>query len=850
MSRSWLSSLVKPGPIHAFDDINVSKGFPNPVKDQGGNIQRAPFLVFSQKRIAVNYQEMLQSAWEDKQTKTLHAKLASTQSRWAQPRAPVAKRHSKGLMFSRKRASRQHSPVIDGNRAALISRMQMSGRGPRRRSFQGEKVDETETKMSGQNRGKLKRTTTQIMGASKILLRLINPRSKVLEEDENDKSPQSRFNPELEPPAVEIESEAGLTFSPLEVNVLNRYFTLRDMDDSCSLSFDELMLVIDDLGRMPSKNSEYWPLLMKLRHEYDNDGNGELDFQEFVTFVAAYYKSVYYYIFKKHDTEGDEVVNLQELGAMLNDLNNAGFVAHGENLGKLLRLVDSDCNDLLDFNEFCELMKHYRILEFGQLQKNAGFSAEELAMYTSAFNSSDKDMSGTIDIKEVTALFQDMGKPIHDIDRFVALFSRLDVDRSACLDFEEFVRLLKVWDKERMRSVTMDSCGGGITKGSSHKKRTLRISEVVQRDTDASEDKYEQIILTSFLEREAVGTDVEDGVMAAQWDVPLWEVRALRESFEYSDADGSGEIDAHDELAKILECAGIDITTGMQQKILEQWKSSVAARGDKLDFYGVIKFYSQYASLLTRGIFDSMGCAGGTMTLVQIITALYQVGKYLTKQQVLDILQEVGTSSTEHLDEATFQKLLKNHQKMTLQAWISRCGFSEAEIENFNKVFMEQTAWKGHLPLDRATEVLKILEYRLSSDAERNSVMSALTRVDRAGTGFLELRDVMLLIRHLENHRLGERRLEEAKASEAIGLDPESTCAFRRMFRRYSEDHMSQNPEVPKKMIKHLLINDMDVAATHEQRDELDRLLQKYSASFTFLQFLRFMLELDETGAF
>ena len=43
-------------------------------------------------------------------------------------------------------------------------------------------------------------------------------------------------------------------------------------------------------------------------------------------------------------------------------------------------------------------------------------------------------------------------------------------------------------------------------------------------------------------QEESLQHDVEDGVLARQWNLTVMEVRVLRESFEFSDADGSGNI--------------------------------------------------------------------------------------------------------------------------------------------------------------------------------------------------------------------------------------------------------------------------------------------------------------------
>ena len=55
---------------------------------------------------------------------------------------------------------------------------------------------------------------------------------------------------------------------------------------------------MDDLGRLPAKGSQDAQSLEELRIKLDDNGNGELEFDEFVVFLEAYYKSIYERIFK------------------------------------------------------------------------------------------------------------------------------------------------------------------------------------------------------------------------------------------------------------------------------------------------------------------------------------------------------------------------------------------------------------------------------------------------------------------------------------------------------------------------------------------------------------------------
>lgn len=863
MARSWLTSLTKPGPIQSFDDINVTKT-PRRSENVVWGITQRRLLMFSHKRSKDIPLRTLQTAWEVGKPQLLNNGVRTTvdsqsarsfdtqQTRWPQPQARTS---AKYLMFSGKRGGHCPAPAIEVDRAALTRRLlgaerPSSGASQKFMSNPQTGVDTGTTKEAEKPRDRAK---PSLSGATRIMLACINPRSAILPKDYTIRK--------LHPPKQsDIESNlhqckdgvAELSFSAVEEGVLYKYFMLRDIDESGTLDMQELFKVLDDLGRLPPEDSEYRPLLWKLKTEYDADASGDFTFPEFLGFIGAYYKAVYFHIFSKYDTQGDQMVNVHECKVMLDDLNAAGFVVSGENLLMMLHLVDSDFDALVSFSEFCELMKHYRILEFGQLKKNAGLSAEEMTTYTKAFESCDTDGSGTIDIREATALFMEIGKPINDIDRFVKLFSRMDDDRTASLDFEEFVRLIKVWEKESLRSNTKP-----LEDPSPVKKHAAKISRLSSVSGTGTFNVQEA---SSTLHLKAVGTDVEDGVFAAHWDLPLWEVRALRESFEYCDTDGSGVIDSHDELVTVLSCMGIELTTGLLKREIEKWKASAEAQGMKLDFSSVVRFYAQYAPALARAVFESTQCVDGCIPLVAVISGLYQVGRYLTKDQVIHVLKEVNAESTEHVDELKFAQVLRHHQSKHLRAWIGTYGFSSADIDHFTEVFMQRSNGENTLAYDSVFALLETLDCASGLPSLRCSLLSALARVDRSGSGQVSFSDVLLLLRHLKNQEMLFAMREERKAAEEIGLDADACVACRKMFCGYreTEDTLGYKDastlKVSCRSVKHMLIHDLAIIQTHQQRTHLDALIQQHidsqHMSFTFVEFLRFMNQLDETGAF
>merc|ERR1711904_767034 len=89
------------------------------------------------------------------------------------------------------------------------------------------------------------------------------------------------------------DSERLVIFSFHERTVLSSYFEMHDVDGSRSLSTAELLLVVDDMDKLPPPGSEDEQILHALFDTADADRSGELDFHEFLSLVESYYCSVY-----------------------------------------------------------------------------------------------------------------------------------------------------------------------------------------------------------------------------------------------------------------------------------------------------------------------------------------------------------------------------------------------------------------------------------------------------------------------------------------------------------------------------------------------------------------------------
>jgi len=130
-------------------------------------------------------------------------------------------------------------------------------------------------------------------------------------------------------------------------------FDYFDKDGSGSISSDELLQVMRAMGQNPTEDE-----LLNLVMEVDIDGNGTIDFPEFLDMM------------KKKATEVDEEADLREAFKLF-DRNRDGFIdtrelkkvtgmlgtmLTKEELEEFMKEADVDGNGKLDYDEFTKML--------------------------------------------------------------------------------------------------------------------------------------------------------------------------------------------------------------------------------------------------------------------------------------------------------------------------------------------------------------------------------------------------------------------------------------------------------------------------------------------------------------
>lgn len=144
-------------------------------------------------------------------------------------------------------------------------------------------------------------------------------------------------------------------FTEEEVQEYKEAFQLFDKDGGGTISIKELKQVFDALGQHPSEEE-----VQNMISEVDEDGSGEIDFEEFLKLMAAKQANMTMEdelrgAFSVFDRDGSGYISSQELKQVL---ENLGESLTYEEVDEMMKEADLDCDGQVSFDEFVKMMSN------------------------------------------------------------------------------------------------------------------------------------------------------------------------------------------------------------------------------------------------------------------------------------------------------------------------------------------------------------------------------------------------------------------------------------------------------------------------------------------------------------
>eukprot|EP01029_Cantina_marsupialis_P027956 TRINITY_DN774228_c0_g1_i1.p1 TRINITY_DN774228_c0_g1~~TRINITY_DN774228_c0_g1_i1.p1 ORF type:complete len:152 (+),score=38.61 TRINITY_DN774228_c0_g1_i1:137-592(+) len=148
-----------------------------------------------------------------------------------------------------------------------------------------------------------------------------------------------------------MSGSAGL--SEEQIAEFKEAFMLFDKDGDGTITTQELGIVLQSLGQHCSEAE-----LKDMITEVDSDGNGTVDFPEFLTMIFRLMKESYseteiYEAFRIFDTDGNGVIEGSDVYKVMTDLGEA---VTNEDVQRLIEGADDDGDGIVSYEEFVKMM--------------------------------------------------------------------------------------------------------------------------------------------------------------------------------------------------------------------------------------------------------------------------------------------------------------------------------------------------------------------------------------------------------------------------------------------------------------------------------------------------------------
>ena len=153
--------------------------------------------------------------------------------------------------------------------------------------------------------------------------------------------------------------------------------------------------------------------------------------------------------FKVFDDDDDGAIDKKELG---NILRSFGQTPSEQEIEDLLKGLDGDGTNMLEFEEFVRLMQKSNRIK-SMIRKK--LTTEQVNILKEEFLQFDDDGDCAIDKKELSNIMKSLGQDLSE-DELQQLLNESDLDGTHLLEFSEFVDLLQ--DSGKIDEVIRKKC--------------------------------------------------------------------------------------------------------------------------------------------------------------------------------------------------------------------------------------------------------------------------------------------------------------------------------------------------------------------------------------------------------
>ena len=140
-----------------------------------------------------------------------------------------------------------------------------------------------------------------------------------------------------------------------QISEFKEAFTLFDKDGDGTITTKEFGTVLRSLGQNPTEQE-----LQEMINEVDADGNGEVDFDEFLTMMARKMKDTdseeeIFDAFRTFDKEGNGYITASDVRQAMRDL---GAMLSEAEVDEMMEIAKADSDgDRINYEEFVKMMK-------------------------------------------------------------------------------------------------------------------------------------------------------------------------------------------------------------------------------------------------------------------------------------------------------------------------------------------------------------------------------------------------------------------------------------------------------------------------------------------------------------